>query len=201
MNDNCVRAGFVAGAAVSALALAVPALAMPRLMDLYNEHPRARPQNRDKCVVCHVNADGSGEMTTFGERYEHEGLQFTEKLMAEYGNLFAPAGSSGKTDSDSAPKAAPAATAPDPAWTAARFYKEECTKCHGKYADGDPLQGVPAFATRKWIEERLPKPDELFAIIMKGKDKMVGMEGKLSDEQGRLLLEYVKSIALQYGSS
>jgi mono/diheme cytochrome c family protein len=216
MIENGFKVGFVGGALLGALMLALPALAMPRLMDLYNDHPRALPQHRDKCVICHVNADGSGRLTAFGQKYEYVGLAFSDALIAEYPNLF---GASGAAPAQSAPAAAaatpanpapPGAVASGPAsapassaageWTAARFYREECNKCHGKYADGDPLQGVPAFATRKWIQERMPQTEELFTIIMKGKDKMVGMEGKLSDEQGRQLLEYVKSIAVQYGS-
>ena len=35
----------------------------------------------------------------------------------------------------------------------------------------------------------MPKTDELMTILMKGKDKMVGMEGKITDQQGRELLE------------
>lgn len=205
--------GFAGGAALAALLLALPALAMPRLMDLYNDHPRALAQHRDKCVICHVNTDGSGRLTPFGVKYEHAGLQFSDAVMAEYGNLFAAAGSTAGTAAAAASagqrnppppsgSATPggAALAGDAEWSPAKFYKEECNKCHGKYADGDPLQGVPAFANRKWIQERMPKTDELMTILMKGKEKMVGMEGKLSEEQGLKLLEYVKSIAVQYGS-
>jgi len=50
------------------------------------------------------------------------------------------------------------------------------------------------------VKERLPQTEELLAIIMKGKDKMVGQEGKITEEQGRQLLDYVKAIAIQYGS-
>lgn len=205
MRATDLRAGLVGGAALGALLLALPALAMPRLMDLYNEHPRSLPEQRDKCVVCHVHADGSGELTAFGGKYERAGLQFSEALMAEYGNLFVPA--AGRAASAQPPPAAStAAGAPGPAatpvedWNVARFYREECNKCHGKYGDGDPLQGVPAFATRQWIQERMPRTDELLAILLKGKDKMVGMEGKLTETQVRELLEHVKSIAVQYGS-
>jgi len=181
-------------------ALAPQVLAMPRLMDLYNEHPRALAQNRDKCTVCHVNGDGSGSRTAFGEKYEQAGLEFTSALADAYPNLFAPA----KTGKTSAVPSKLATVAPPQGvaveWSPARFYREECTKCHGKYADGDPTQGVPAFAAPKWIKERMPQGTLLLEIIMKGKDKMVGMEGKISEEQGRRLLEYVKAIAVQYGS-
>jgi predicted CxxxxCH...CXXCH cytochrome family protein len=216
LTSNSFRHGFLGGALAGALSLALPAWAMPRLMDLYNDHPRALAQNRDKCVICHVNANGSGRLTDFGQKYEHAGLLFSSGLMAEYPNLFgAGSGSAGAASGPlgataganplppgGGPAGAPAGAAlpGEPDWTPAKFYRAECNKCHGKYADGDPLQGVPAFATRKWIEERLPKTEELMTILMKGKDKMVGMEGKLSEEQARQLLDYVKSIAVQYGS-
>jgi len=87
------RFAFVTGAlAAAVLMLGLrPAASMPRLMDLYNEHPRALPQYKDKCVICHVNADGSGPLTHFGERYERVGLRYSEPLLAEFPNLFAAA--------------------------------------------------------------------------------------------------------------
>lgn len=226
------RFAFVTGAlAAAVLMLGLrPAASMPRLMDLYNEHPRALPQYKDKCVICHVNADGSGPLTHFGERYERVGLRYSEPLLAEFPNLFAAAtgaqakavaASTGQAANPGPPSAGtaagtaavnpgpPSAGAAGPATTvpaisgifeAPKYYRAECTKCHGKYADGDPLQGVPAFATPKWVKERLPQTEELLLIIMKGKDKMVGQEGKITEEQGRQLLDYVKAIAIQYGS-
>ena len=131
---------------------------MPRLMDLYNAHPRSTAANRDKCVMCHTNANGSGKLTTFGEKYEHAGLEFTEALVKEYPNLFAaqgasnPVGSTAQAPSNPGPpsqtKAPDEAAAP---WSVAAYYRAECTKCHGKLGDGDPLQGVPAWATKCFL--------------------------------------------------
>ncbi len=208
------RFAFVTGALAAALLMLNlrPAAAMPRLMDLYNEHPRALSQYKDKCVICHVNADGSGPLTHFGERYERVGLRYSEPLLAEFPNLFAAAGGSPAKPPAGAQAANPGPPPDDAAgsvstvpavggvFEAPKYYRAECTKCHGKYADGDPLQGVPAFATPKWVKERLPQTEELLAIIMRGKDKMVGQEGKITEEQGRQLLDYVKAIAVQYGS-
>jgi hypothetical protein len=247
MRITTTRSLLTIATAAGALLLAgsPPAAPMPRLMDLYNEHPRSLPQHRDKCVICHVNADGSGRLTPFGERYEHVGLSFSEELMREYGNLFAPASGTARSatagpatgaskassgaaaasipaaagpgaappvlragapaasavaPNETAAQAVPSAAAPESEWSVTRYYRAECQKCHGKYGDGDPLQGVPAWANRKWIQERMPQTEELFRILMKGKDKMVGHEGKITDEQGRELLEHVKAIAVQYGS-
>ena len=189
------------GAATLTFLATLPAASMPRLMDLYNAHPRATAANRDKCVMCHTNANGSGKLTTFGEKYEHQGLEFTESLMKEYPNLFAASGSS----SSSGPSGAPANPAPPsesqppaeaaPPWTVAAYYRAECTKCHGKLGDGDPLQGVPAWATKQWLATRSTQKDELVNIILNGKDKMIGHAGKITKDQAVELYLMIVEIA------
>ena len=189
------------GAATLSLLATLPAVSMPRLMDLYNAHPRATAANRDKCVMCHTNANGSGKLTTFGEKYEHQGLEFTENLMKEYPNLFVAPGSS----SSSGPSGAQANPAPPsesqppaeaaPPWTVAAYYRAECTKCHGKLGDGDPLQGVPAWATKQWLATRSTQKDELVNIILNGKDKMIGHAGKITKDQAVELYLMILEIA------
>lgn len=183
-------------------ALALPASSMPRLMDLYNAHPRALAQNREKCVICHTNQDGSGKLTAFGHKYEQAGLEFTEPLVKEYPNLFDVSGASSGSSAGSSPgnpgppsesqaQAAPAA----PAWTAAAYFRAECQNCHGKLGDGDPLQGVPAWATRKWLETRSTQKAELVNIILKGKEKMIGHAGKITEAQAVELYVLIVEIA------
>jgi mono/diheme cytochrome c family protein len=199
--------------AVSLTLVALPPVAsMPRLMDKYNEHAQSVAQYRDKCVICHVNADGSGTLTPFGEKYERAGLAFTPGLVREFPNLFSASGDPIANAADllastssPAPPAPSGASGGDPLpparggpWNPAKYYRAECTKCHGKYGDGDPLQAVPAFATKKWIDERSRRTDELLQILLKGKDKMVGQEGKITEEQARQLLELVRGIATKY---
>lgn len=75
------------------------------------------------------------------------------------------------------------------------YYREECKNCHGKYGDGDPFQGVPTWATGKWVAERAPQYDELLNIILNGKDKMIGHAGKVSESEARELLDLVILIA------
>lgn len=190
------------GAATLTFLATLPAASMPRLMDLYNAHPRATAANRDKCVMCHTNANGSGKLTTFGEKYEHQGLEFTENLMKEYPNLFvAPGGSGSATEGAQAPanpgppseSKAPAEAAPP--WTVAAYYRAECTKCHGKLGDGDPLQGVPAWATKQWLATRSTQKDELVNIILNGKDKMIGHAGKITKDQAVELYLMILDIA------
>ena len=193
---------LVLGAATLTFLASLPAASMPRLMDLYNAHPRANAQNRDKCVVCHTQADGSGKLSPFGEKYEHAGLEFTEALVKEYPNLFSAAGSSsasgtaGATSTNPAPPSeSKAQVEAAPAWSVAAYYRAECTKCHGKLGDGDPLQGVPAWATKQWLATRSMQKAELVDIILKGKEKMIGHAGKITEAQAVELYVLIVEIA------
>ena len=190
------------GAATLTFLATLPAASMPRLMDLYNAHPRALAQNKDKCVLCHTNANGSGKLTPFGDRYEHAGLEFTEGLIKEYPNVFAAeggapsAGSGGQTSTNPGPPSeskAPAETAAP--WSVAAYYRAECTKCHGKLGDGDPLQGVPAWATKQWLATRSAQKDDLVNIILNGKEKMIGHAGKITKDQAVELYLLIVEIA------
>lgn len=189
-------------ATVALLGVASAAKSMPRLMDLYNAHPRASATNRDKCVVCHTNADGSGKLSAFGEKYEHAGLEFTEALIKEYPNLFSGAGSVSAAAPGSQAPANPGppsenkgAAEPAPVWSVAAYYRAECTKCHGKLGDGDPLQGVPAWATKQWLSTRSTLKAELVNIILNGKEKMIGHAGKITEAQAVELYVYLVEIA------
>lgn len=190
------------GGAILTLLATLPASSMPRLMDLYNAHPRALAANRDKCVVCHTNANGSGKLTAFGEKYEHAGLEFTEALIKEYPNLFTAAGSSSASDGGSqAPvNPGPPSETKGPAeaaapWSVAAYFRAECQKCHGKLGDGDPLQGVPAWATKQWLATRSAQKAELVNIILNGKDKMIGHAGKITPAQAEELYLLILEIA------
>lgn len=185
------------------VSLAPNASSMPRLMDLYNAHPRSLAQNREKCVICHTNADGSGKLSAFGHKYEDAGLEFTEGLLKEYPNLFSgvsgtsssSAGTSGITNPGPPSESKAAEVPPAPAWTAAAYFRAECQNCHGKLGDGDPLQGVPAWATKKWLDTRSPQKTELVDIILKGKDKMIGHAGKITEAQAIELYVLIVEIA------
>ncbi|MBT3497137.1 MAG: cytochrome c [Candidatus Marinimicrobia bacterium] len=171
--------------------------AMPILMDDYNDHPKTMPQYRDKCTICHVYADGSGPLTHFGEKYDRAGLDFTETLMNEFPNLFNVDGSkivaikiSSRSEESSVPGNEP--------FNLKKYYRAECKNCHGKYGDGDPFQGVPAWANQKWIKNRASKYDELLDIILYGKDKMIGHDGKITHDEAKQLLDLVIKIAKKY---
>ena len=177
---------------------------MPILQDRYNEHPQARPENIDDCVICHVNADGSGPLSPFGKRYDRVGLEFTPALIAEYPNYFVVDGvpvpsiadtqSAGMGGGNALQSLVPG----NEPFNVKAYYLGECKECHGKYGDGDPFQGVPAFATQKWITERSENTDELLNIILNGKDKMKGQAGKISNSEAEELLELIRQIAQKY---
>jgi mono/diheme cytochrome c family protein len=173
------------------------AYAMPILMDAYNDHPQSQPKLRDNCAICHINLDGSGPLTSFGEKYDRAGLQFTPQLIAEYPNLFA-GGDAGALVASHEDSSDPVMVPGNEPFEVKTYYKEECIKCHGKYGDGDPFQGVPAFATEKWVAERSPKTEELVGIILYGKDKMVGQAGRITEAEARELLELIRKIAEKY---
>lgn len=175
------------------------ASAMPILMDQYNANPLSRPSTHGQCVVCHVAADGSGELTAFGKKFDRADFEFTPELMREYPNLFLVEGAPESLEPGAASEASVAVPGNEP-FDPRKYYLSECTECHGKYGDGDPFQGVPAFATKKWIDERSGNTEELVHIILYGKDKMIGHIGKITEDDARELLGLIRKIAEKYSS-
>ncbi len=187
------------------VAATVPiAFSMPILMDRYNEHPQAQAQNRDNCRICHVYEDGSGPLSAFGKKYDRVGLEFSAELIADYPNVFAidgagPAPIAGTQGGESGTLEAAEVPVPgNEPFDAPKYYLAECKECHGKYGDGDPFQGVPAFATTKWLDERSHEVDDLLRIIMVGEEDMIGQAGKISEDEGRQLVDIVLKIAQKY---
>lgn len=170
---------------------------MPILMDDYNDHPNMLPKYRDQCTICHVYEDGSGPLSNFGHKYDRAGLDFTETLMKEFPNLFNINGLPQKSFISANDKTETVVPGNEP-FNLKKYYREECKNCHGKYGDGDPFQGVPAWANKKWIKERASQYDELLYIILNGKDKMVGHAGKISTDEAKQLLDLVIKIAKKY---
>ncbi len=194
MRTRLLLAGAVA---VFAIALGMPeARSMPILMDDYAEHPLSVAKYRTLCVICHVHEDGSGALTAFGKKYDRVDLEFTPELIREYGNLFQTEGGGPEPSSPhETVVAADLAVPGNEPFDARRYYREECRECHGKYGDGDPFQGVPAWATKEWLETRSGQTEELLDIILNGKEKMIGHAGKITEAEARELLEGVLAIA------
>jgi cytochrome c6 len=83
---------------------------------------------------------------------------------------------------------APAATGVD----AAKVYAEKCAMCHGE--DGKGVQkGSPDFTNAEWQKKETDA--EFVEVIKVGKKPMPGFDGKLSEEQIKGLVQYVRAFA------
>jgi mono/diheme cytochrome c family protein len=78
---------------------------------------------------------------------------------------------------------------------AADLYKSKCQACHGADGKGDTPAG------KKLGVKDFHSPDvakmsdqELFAITKNGKDKMPPYDKKLTDEQIKELIKYIRSL-------
>ena len=78
---------------------------------------------------------------------------------------------------------------------AAALYKSKCQMCHGPDGTGETPVGKK-LGTKDFHSPEVTKvPDaQLFDITKKGKDKMPGYDGKLTDEQIKSLIKYIRSL-------
>lgn len=77
----------------------------------------------------------------------------------------------------------------------AAVYKSKCQVCHGPDGKGDTPAGKKLGAKDFHAPEVAKMSDqELFDITKKGKDKMPGYEGKLTDDQIKSLIKYIRSL-------
>jgi cytochrome c6 len=77
----------------------------------------------------------------------------------------------------------------------AALYKSKCQACHGPDGKGDTAAG------KKLGVKDFRSPDtaklsdtELFDITKKGKDKMPGYDKKLTDDQVKDLIKYIRAL-------
>lgn len=84
-----------------------------------------------------------------------------------------------------------------------QIYRTQCAMCHGESGDGKgDLAEVMGL---KLLDYRDPKSletftdGELFYITKKGKGKMPGQEGRMSDRQLWHLINYIRSLARKEG--
>jgi mono/diheme cytochrome c family protein len=79
--------------------------------------------------------------------------------------------------------------------SAADTYKKKCSACHGAKGAGDTLLGKNLKLRPLNSPEVQDKSDaELTMIISKGRNKMPRYDDKLSKDQIRVLVEYVRSL-------
>jgi uncharacterized membrane protein/mono/diheme cytochrome c family protein len=105
----------------------------------------------------------------------------------------------------SAPAApgAPAVAAPG-APAVAELFRKRCVKCHGEDGTGkkarDRLSEIPDFTNPSWQARRADS--KLLSSILNGKgEDMPAQRGKISEEQARGLITYVRAFAPTGGSS
>jgi len=78
---------------------------------------------------------------------------------------------------------------------AAALYKTKCQVCHGADGKGDTPMGKK-LGTKDFHAPEVAKMSdtELFDITKKGKNKMPAYDGKLTDDQIKSLIKYVRSL-------
>ncbi len=77
----------------------------------------------------------------------------------------------------------------------AALYKSKCQACHGPDGKGDTAAGKKLGAKDFHSLEVAKMSDvELFDITKKGKDKMPGYDKKLTDDQIKDLIKYIRTL-------
>ena len=74
--------------------------------------------------------------------------------------------------------------------TASPIYQKNCSKCHGKNAEGKHLFGGPALTSEKTASM---SADDLRNIITKGKGHMPKYSGKLAPNEIDALVEQIRA--------
>jgi len=75
------------------------------------------------------------------------------------------------------------------------LYKSKCQVCHGADGKGDTPAGKK-LGTKDFHSPEVAKMSdaELFEITKKGKDKMPSYDKKLTDDQIKALIKYIRSL-------
>jgi cytochrome c6 len=77
----------------------------------------------------------------------------------------------------------------------AEIYKEHCSACHGKAGKGDTIFGKNLEIRSLASDEVQNQSDnELVSVISKGKNRMPPFERKLSRDEIREVLKYIRSL-------
>ena len=78
---------------------------------------------------------------------------------------------------------------------AAALYKSKCQVCHGADGKGDtPV--AKKLGVKDFHDPEVAKQSDaqLFELVKKGKDKMPAYDGKLTDDQIKQLVKFVRSL-------
>jgi mono/diheme cytochrome c family protein/uncharacterized membrane protein len=142
----------------------------------------------------------------FKERFrtlktEFEALQKKGSALAE-----AAPGKEAAKPSESPQQGGPRASAPPPTGgsDARALFGQKCAKCHGEDGTGKPkreeFEQIPNFTNPSWQKKR--SDARLLASILDGKEPdMPSWRKKISEEQARGLVAYIRAFASTRGSS
>lgn len=78
---------------------------------------------------------------------------------------------------------------------AAAIYKSKCQVCHGEDGKGDtPV--AKKLGVKDFHDPEVAKQSDaqLFDLVKKGKDKMPAYDGKLTDDQIKQLVKFIRSL-------
>ena len=77
----------------------------------------------------------------------------------------------------------------------AALYKSKCQACHGPDGKGDTAAGKKLGARDFHSPEVTKQTDaQLFETTKKGKEKMPAFDGKLTDDQIKELIKYIRTL-------
>lgn len=84
---------------------------------------------------------------------------------------------------------------PAQAEDAAALYKSKCQVCHGADGKGDTAAGKK-MGVKDFHDPAVVKAsdDELFKITKEGKGKMPAYKGKISDDDIKALIKYIRAL-------
>ena len=75
----------------------------------------------------------------------------------------------------------------------AALWGQHCASCHGKDGSGATTMGKK-LGVKDYTKDQGFSDAEAEKIIMDGKDKMKGFKGKISEDDAKALVKYVRSL-------
>ena len=76
---------------------------------------------------------------------------------------------------------------------ASALWAQHCASCHGKDGSGATTMGKK-LGVKDYTKEQSFSDAEAQKIILDGKDKMKGFKGKISEDDAKELVKYVRSL-------